>query len=232
MRADSLFWIELIEDTRKRRSLALKFILPVILVLPFTLDQVSSTVRHSGLPLIVLFLGILGSSVGLSNLKDRGLLERLSTLPVSHTRMVRDYLLANSVMDALQVVAPSMILLVAFELDAETIALTGIGVALCIIFANGFGVLMAAAAGSSGEVHLYSAVCVLGIAGLSGLFFAHGTGAMDIVAAGLPFGLLKDGLAGSSFGDQAGHLLASGAVTALVLAGALVWSSRLFGDRK
>jgi len=232
MRADNLFWVELIEDTRKKRSLILKFALPIILVLPFTLDQVSATVRRSGLPLIILFLGVLGSSVGISGLKERGLLERLSALPLSHSLMVGDYLAANAAMDLLQIAVPSLILIVAFDLGPGAIAVSVVGLVLCVAFANGLGVLMATAAGSSGEVHLYSGLCVLGIAGLSGLFFSHGSATMDAIASGLPFGALKDGLAASSLGVGAVHLVVAGGVTVLVLAAAIAMSSRLFGGNR
>jgi len=231
MMAHNLFWIELIEDTRRRRSLLLKFAIPIILVLPFTLGQVSSAVRFSGLPLIVLFLGVLGSSVGLSGLKDRGLLERLSALPVSRRRMVGDYLMANVFMDALQMTVPALVLGISFRLDAGAVSLTILGLALCLLFANGVGVLMALAAGGSGEVHLYSAICVLGVAGMSGLFFGHASGSMDMIASSLPFALLKDGLGGSSITADTPHLIVSATTTLAVLLATIALSHRLIRSK-
>jgi|GEM_PF-737676 len=228
MKPDSLFWVELIEDLRRRRSLVLKFVIPVVFVIPFMLPQVPSAVRESGLPLIVLFLGVLGSSVGLSGLRERGMLERLSVLPVPRARMVGEYLAANVSMDALQIAAPALILMLVFKLDSVSAFIAVIGLGLCLLFSNAIGVVMAVAAGSSGEVHLYSAMCVLGIAGLSGLFFQ--SDAMSAVSSLMPFGLLKDGLSGPGFARLDG-IVAPLAVTLLIIAAALVWSPRLFRNK-
>ncbi len=227
---DSMFWVELIEDLRKRRALVLKFALPIVLVLPFTLDSISFSVRLAGLPLIALFLGVLGSSVGLSNLREHGILERLSALPVPRAKMVGGYLAANVTMDALQIALPAAILGSAFAIPMGSAALVAIALLLCLVLANAVGVLMATVAGGSGEVHLYSAVCVLGLAGVSGLFFTAG-GTMEAIAGALPFRLLKDGLAGTSLEAGAAHILGSLTVTLIVAVVATVWSSRLFEDR-
>lgn len=230
MKPNNMFWVELIEDTRKKRSLALKFVLPVVLILPFTLEQVSASVRSSGLPLIALFLGVLGSSVGLSGLKERGITERLSALPVSKARLVSDYLAANIVMDGLQMIAPAVILGLSFGITASSMSLIAVGLLLSLMFANSLGVLMAVAAGSSGEVHLYSGLSVLAVAGMSGIFFEGGS-AMQSLGNSLPFGVLKDGLSGASAWTQAPYILASAIVTSLVLGSAVLLSGRLFSNK-
>lgn len=192
-RPDSLFWIELIEDTRNKRSLILKLAVPIVLVLPLTMKGVPETFRLAALPLIALFLGVLGSSVGLTRLKERGILERLSALPVGRGSMMRGYLLANAAMDGVQMLVPGTIAIASFGLAPEATALTATALASSILLANALGALVSTAAGGSGEVHLFSAICVLGIAGLSGLFSGMTGSSMDITSGALPFGLVADG---------------------------------------
>ena len=231
MRPDSLFWIEIMEDSRRRRSLVFKFALPVALVLPLSLADVPVELKHATLPLLVLFMGVLGSSVGLSSLRERGMLERLSTLPVTPAKMVSDYVMANVAMDALQIMLPAVILFVALEAGALAIAYTAIGLVLCILISNSLGVLMAIAARGAGEVHLYSGVCVLLVGGVSGLFMGNAEGLMDAIQTGLPFSLVSSVLSGMTEGEGI-HLIASAAVTVLVLAGAIGCSASLFKGKE
>ncbi len=226
MKPESLFWIEMVEDLRHRRSLMLKFALPVILTIPFALPQFTSHIRFAGLSLIALFLGVLGSSVGLSRMRERGILERLSILPQRFRRLMRDFLFANVAMDLLQMAAPIAMLAFAFGLGGDSIALASVALVLSVLLANTIGVLVATAAGGSGEVHLYSALCVLFVAGISGIFSNGSGGAMQAVSTVMPFDLLTHGLSQASVGGASVQLLASSAFTLTLMAVAIMGSER------
>ena len=226
MKPESLFWIELVEDLRHRKSLMFKFVLPVILTIPFALPQFTSHIRYAGLSLIALFLGVLGSSAGLARMKERGILERLSILPQRFGKLMRDFLFANVAMDLLQMAAPIVILAFAFGLGGDSIALASVALVLSVLLANTIGVLVATAAGGSGEVHLYSAICVLFVAGLSGTFSSGSGGAMQAVSTVMPFDLLTHGLSQASVGDAFVQLLASSAFTLALTAVAILGSER------
>lgn len=233
MPPDSLFWIELTEDWRRRRSLVLKFALPVVLIAPLSFADVPSYVKGAALPLLVLFMGVLGASVGLSSLRERGILERLATLPVPPRSLIRSYMTANVVMDILQILGPAMILVVALRPDPGNIALFSFGLFLCVLLANGMGVLMAIAARGAGEVHLYSGICVLLLGGASGLFMGKLDGFMETLSSGFPSGLVSSALSEAVLEGGALHVLAATGVTLLVVAGVMFWSESLIrgGER-
>jgi len=231
VRPDSLLHIELMEDLRSRRSLVLKLLLPVILVVPLTITSVPEAVRLAGLPLIALFLGVLGASVGLTRLKEQGLTERLGATPVPRARMIRQYLLANAAMDGVQMLVPAIIVIASVNLGLSAVALVAAALALSIFLANALGVLVSAVAGGSGEVHLFSALCVLGVAGISGLFSGEGGSILKVVSEALPFGLVGQGLANTGFGEASVSLLVSFHVTIFTIAGVTRVSGRIFRGR-
>jgi hypothetical protein len=226
VRPDDLLRLELLQDLRRRRSLALKFILPAVLVLPFALLDMPDGLRANGLPLIVLFLGVLGSSVGLARLKESRLSERLATLPIARRRMALEYLGANVAMDGLQVLAPTLIMVVALGTGAILLASVALALMLSLVFANGLGMLISMVAGGSGEVHLYSAVAVLVVAGVAGLFFPEMPEGMGTLANVLPFNYLAQSLLGAE--GLALQAIACSVVTALVVALAIYASPRFF----
>jgi ABC-type transport system involved in cytochrome c biogenesis permease component len=228
MRPDSLFWVELMEDSRRRRSLVIKFVLPVALILPLLIADVPSSLKFSALPLLVLFMGVLGASVGLSGMRERGMLERLSVLPVAPRKMIGDYIMANVAMDSLQMIVPSVLLVLVLRPEAGAVAVAAIGLLLCIFLSNELGVLMAIAARGTGEVHLYSGVCVLLVGGASGLFMGNAEGLIQTLQTSLPFGLVSSALSESSIAGDAAYLAAATIVTLAVLAAAIAWSTALF----
>ncbi len=228
MRPDSLFWVELMEDSRRRRSRVIKFVLPVALILPLLIADVPSSLKFSALPLLVLFMGVLGASVGLSGMRERGMLERLSVLPVAPRKMIGDYIMANVAMDSLQMIVPSVLLVLVLRPEAGAVAVAAIGLLLCIFLSNELGVLMAIAARGTGEVHLYSGVCVLLVGGASGLFMGNAEGLIQTLQTSLPFGLVSSALSESSIAGDAAYLAAATIVTLAVLAAAIAWSTALF----
>ncbi len=230
---DDLFRIEIMEDLRGRRSLLLKIALPIILVLPLTLKGVPESLRLAGLPLIALFLGVLGASVGLTRWRERGILPRLAMLPTSRRRMLLQFVAANAAMDGVQMTTPSLVVLASFSPPAGAVLLVAVAMAACVVLSNCVGVLVSVAAGGSGEVHLLSALCVLGIAGISGLFSSSMASAPVIgeVSKALPLGLAADGLSGASFSDSGILALAPILFTILMVVWASLASERLFRSK-
>ncbi len=219
--------MEILEDTRKPKSLALKFALPVVITLPFALPQFTSDFRFAGLALVALFLGVLGSSTGLSRIRENGITERLMLLPQGFGKLLRDFLFANVAMDYLQMLAPLAILVVAFKLSPDSIVLAAFALAMCILMANVIGMLVAIASGGSGEVHLYSAISVLLIAGASGIFSGASSGLMGGISMLLPFDSLTNGLSQAPAGESLSPLLISSAFTIALTIAALLGADRL-----
>jgi ABC-type multidrug transport system permease subunit len=189
------FWQkELLEDWKGGRALAIKFLLPLILLSPLAMRRVPAHVRAGGLAVAVLFTGTFGSAVGLVRLRDSQMLERLAVLPVSPAFLVADYILANALFDGLQLLAP-LALITALGHPQPVGALWVLACYItALVAANAIGVLVALMAGSSGEVHLYAALTVLAVGGLSGLFMASLPGPLRNVGAVLPFWHLSNAL--------------------------------------
>ncbi len=224
----SLFEREILEDVRNRRSLAAKMIVPIAFVIPFSVDLMPLSARASILPLLALFLGVLGSSVGLTRWQEGKVTERIATLPLSRKRMMLDYVLANAVMDGAQMVVPAAIMFLSLGLTAESVSLAVAALALCLLLSNALGAFVAGVSGGSGETHLLSIVTVLAVAALSGLFMGGMTSTFGQVSGSIPFGLLG-GVLGSGVGDSAVlQLLLSSAVTALALWLVLRFAPRMF----
>ncbi len=176
--ADSVFAREILEDVSKRRSLFLKFLLPIILILPFVLVKMPSAVQGSGLPLIALFLGVLGSAVGIARLRDTKLLERLAILPLSPRRVMLESLAANALMDTLQLLIPTWIVVATIGWNGSGAVIIVFLLLCTVVVSNALGMVVAGLAGGSGEVHLFSSLAVLAVAGGSGLFMQMSDGAL------------------------------------------------------
>ncbi len=181
----NFFLKEILEDLKGRRSLIFKFGLPMLLIAPLALLPVPQTIRASVISILILFLGVFGSAVGLAKLKESGLLERLIVTPVSKRSMMGQYILANSFMDSLQLGIP--LLLLSFQptfpwsLPEFTIAFLS-----AILASNALGAVVAVASGSSGEVHLFATLTVLVVAVASGLFMSFG-GVLSEISSASPF---------------------------------------------
>ncbi len=222
----NLFTREILEDLRRRRSLVFKFTLPVVLMLPFALVNMDGAVRASGLPLIVLFLGVLGTSVGLAKLRESKMSDRLAALPVSRRRMIFQHLGANILMDGLEVVLPASIIIYSLGVAGNGLLLVICSLILSLIMANAIGSLLAMISGGSGEVHLYSGIAVLVFASASGLFFRDLPAGMSILTDFMPFASLSAALMQDPIGSVGWQLAGSTLLTSLFLS--LVW---LFAPR-
>ncbi len=231
IRPDSAFKLELAEDVAKGRSLLFKLVLPVLLVLPFALLDMPVEVQTSGLPLIVLFLGVLGSSVGLARMKEGKLIERLSVLPMSRRRFLGEYILANALMDGMQALVPTIIIVAALGIAITAIPFIAISLLLSLLMANSLGVAISISTASSGEVHMFSALSVILVAAMSGLFTGQLPTVLESVSRFLPYAFLQQSQISPLPSDIYLYLIQSLALTLVVLAAALLLSRKLFRAR-
>jgi hypothetical protein len=223
MRPDRLWKKEILEQTRKRRSCVVKFVLPLVLTLPLLLPHVPETVRGDAFTLLLIFIGVFGAAVGLIRARESGMMVRLAMLPVSPVRITGEYLLAHSLFDGLQFLVPLLLITTPWTRNPFTLPLLGFTFLLVILAANAIGGMVAVAAGSSGEGHLLAVLAVLGVVGLSGLF--RGLGGTD-PGLFLPFYYFRAVLLSSAI-PVTGVFLSTVAGLAL-FAGALLISPRLF----
>ncbi len=223
------FWQkELLEASRGRRAVALKFLLPLILLAPLALGAVPASMKAIGFSVAVLFIGVFGSSVRLIHLRDSRMLERMAVLPVPPHALAGEYILASSFLDGVQLLVPLVLLIATggYSISSATMILLAYPAAL--IGANALGVFVAALSASAAEGHLFAVLSVIGAAGLSG--------AVPGVDAGWSSWLLPFGPFGATLQASAGVVslaavpiawLSAGAALGLVLA----VSSRLFRSR-
>jgi hypothetical protein len=224
MRPDRLWQREILEQTRKKRSCVVKFALPLILTAPLMLPQISASVRDDAFTLLVIFIGIFGAAVGLIRTRESGMMIRLAVLPYSATRITAEYLLAHSLFDGFQFLVPLILIAQPWTRNPLTLLLLVLTFIMVVLAANGIGGMVAVAAGSSGEGHLFAVLSVLMVVGFSGLFRSIGSG-LD-PGLFLPFHYFRDILLSSAI-PFPGILLAP--IATLVLFGAaLLISPRLF----
>jgi ABC-type multidrug transport system permease subunit len=189
------FWkMELMETTRKRRSLALKFLLPFIILIPLLIPAIPLPVRTAGFTLALVFIGVFGAAVGLIRIREDRLAERLALLPVPPWRLVGGYLGANAFVDGLQFLLPLIIFVVPAWSDPVAFSWIGLCFLSVIAAANAIGVFIAIATRSSGEGHLVAILVVLGIIGISGLFMPVSQEVLFVPGMLLPFRNLSDAL--------------------------------------
>jgi ABC-type multidrug transport system permease subunit len=188
------YWrLEVLMDFKSRKAIILKFVLPAILLVPFALPSIPAEIRAGIIALVILFTGTFGAAVGLVRIRENRMVERLAVLPVNPALIVSDYILANAFLDGIQLLIP-------------LIVITGIGVPnfpgilwVCLCFvvslvaANAIGVIIGIMAASSGEVHLFAALTVLGIAITSGIPMAI-PGPINVIGLLFPFRYLSDAL--------------------------------------
>ena len=223
------FWQkELLEASRGRRAVALKFLLPLILLAPLALGTVPASVKAIGFAVAVLFIGVFGSSVRLIHLRDSRMLERMAVLPVPPHALAGEYILASAFLDGVQLLVPLVLLIATggYSISSATMILLAYPAAL--IGANALGVFVAALSASAAEGHLFAVLSVIGAAGLSGAI--PGTEA-SWSSWLLPFGpfaaTLRASVGATSLTAVPIAWLSAGAVLGLVLA----VSARLFRSR-
>jgi hypothetical protein len=170
MRPDRFWQREILEQTRRKRSCVVKFMLPLALTAPLLLPNVPVTIRGDAFTLLLLFIGVFGSAIGLIRTGETGMMARMAVLPLSPVHIIAEYLLAHSLFEGLQFLIPLILITGSRGLTAAALIGLGITFLIVIIAANAIGAIVAVAAGSSGEGHLFAVISVLVVIVLSGLF--------------------------------------------------------------
>jgi hypothetical protein len=226
MLPDALWQEELLDECKSRRSLMMKLLLPLILIGPLSMGFVPAAVRSGAVAMVVIFMGIFGSSIGIAGWKDSKMLERLAVLPVRPAAVVSDYILARSLFVGVQLAIPLALILYAGRSGSASIPWILICFIAALVSATALGVLVSLAAHSSGEVHLYAFLAVIIVAGLSGIF--PGTGLIGGSSLISPFWQLSNTLL-SSWGASELQMPALSLISgAMILLTALLVSPRLF----
>ncbi len=194
------------------------------------LADVPVSMRAAGLAGAVIFIGVFGSSVGLIRIRESRMLERLAMLPAPPHRFIGEYIFANALLDGVQLLVPVGIFLVVSHALAGSALCILICFAAAVVAANALGLLVAIAAGSSGEGHLYAIVTVMAVFIVSGFVTPAGMAFLAGIGSALPFGYLYGAMLGAGTApDPLTVILAP--LTALILCGiALAVSPRLFRD--
>lgn len=224
MMPDNLLRKELMEDFRSRKALALKFLIPALLLLPpILVSAIPPGMKASILPLSLLFVGVFGSSIGLLKTRESGMGERLSSLPVPSYSMVAQYILANAFSDGLQLALPfaAFVFLTAPPVDMPLLLIAYVSV---LVAANSLGALVALLADSAGEGHLYSVLMVMAVGLLSGVFMDGGI--IGLLSALSPLRSLHSALLGGSASPAA--FIFPVAVCSILFTAPLTLSKRLF----
>lgn len=214
MLPDRLWKKEVLEEARGGRGLLLKMLLPLVLLAPLAFLSVPQAARAAGLAAGVLFVGVFGASVRLARARETGMLERLAVLPVSPRRLAAEYVGASALVDTAQLAVPALLIAASLALEPPFLYAAAVCFAAAVVGANALGVLVAIAAASPAEGHLFAILAVLGVAAVS----VTGPG---VVAAGplgslLPFHHLVLALSGTA-APGAASLAASASLTAGLL---------------
>jgi hypothetical protein len=216
MKPDSFWKLELLENTGKKLSLLLKFLIPLILVIPIGVPSIPLAIKAGGFTLALAFVGIFGTAVGLSRLREQHLIGRLSLLPQSPKSMAFQYLGINALFDGLQFLVPLLFFVIIISPPAGIIPIVGACYCSVIIVSNAIGVLISGLARSSGEGHLIAILAILGITGFSGIFTPGGSSSEAGYTRLLPFGDLSSVLQGGTMG-AGGDIPLLGAVLSAVI---------------
>jgi hypothetical protein len=224
------FWQkELVETARSRRAFALKFLLPLVLLVPLALAAIPASMKAVGFSVAVLFIGVFGASVRLIHLREGRMLERMAVLPVSSYRLSAEYILAGAFLDGVQLLLPLILLIAASGLSASSVALVLLTYPAALIGANALGVLVASLSASAAEGHLFAILSVIGAAALSGLA-PPGAGMAGSLWL-LPFGPLAATLGASADATLLVAAPIAWLSAAVLLGFVLAASPRLFRSR-
>ncbi|MGP8160971.1 MAG: ABC transporter permease [Candidatus Dormibacteria bacterium] len=214
---------ELLVVAARRRALALKVGIPLILALPLILGGAPTFWAGMLLTVLVAMVGAVGTAVTLARARQSGLLVRLALVPRPGWRVVGGVVGAGALVDLLQLLP--VVLLVAIAGSATPMEWAGLVVAVLAGLLTGslLGCLVACLAGGVGEVLLDVCVLLAPLLFFGGLFTGvprQGWG--GTVAMIDPFGQLASAFIGALDGTPAFSpstvLLVSAAAIAAVLA--------------
>jgi len=214
---------ELLVVAARRRALALKVGVPLVLALPLIVGGAPTFWAGMLLTVMVAMMGAVGTAVNLARARQSGLLVRLALVPRPGWRVVGGVVGAGALVDLLQLLP--VIVLVAVAGSATPLEWAGLVVAVLAGLLTGslLGCLVACLAGGVGEVLLDVCILLAPFLFFGGLF----TGVPRLgwgwtVAVLDPFGELGSAFIGALDGTPAFNpmtvLLASGAAIVVALA--------------
>ncbi len=196
MLPNNLWQEELLLFSKNKKTMIIKILLPFILTSPIFFQGIPDAVKSGIFTLAIIFIGIFSSTIGLIQLKDSKMLERLALLPISKKRLVLEYIFVRGFLDSIKFVLPlGIIIILNFQLFSATAIVWLIICYLSTIFAaNSFGIIFAIVSGSSAEAHLYAIISVLLIVVVSGVFGTFNFILLDITSSILPFRYFSNSL--------------------------------------
>jgi hypothetical protein len=227
---------ELLIAAAHRRALALKVGIPLVLALPLILGGAPTFWAATLLTVLVAMVGAVGSAVTLARARQSGLLVRLSLVPRPGWRVLGGVIGAGAAVDFLQLLP--VIVAVGVAGAAAPLWWLALAVAVLAGLLTGslLGCLVAALAGSVGEVLLDVCVLLAPLLFLGGLFTGvprQGWGWP--VALVDPFGELGSafiGALGGSAAFSAPVVVAAGAAAAAASLAAIAALSRALLERR
>ncbi len=165
----SFFYKEIVEQIRQPRNLAIKLLFPAF-ILGFAAYFGAPPRAIITLALIMFtILPVFGSGVGLTNDKNSGLLLRLRATPVKPRSIILGSALANGLLNFLQFSVASLVLLLSLNLSIIGYIAVLIAGMCTVLFSSLIGVAIGAKAKTLGEIHLYIALIIFPLLGLSGI---------------------------------------------------------------
>lgn len=208
MRPSSLVMLECRAALAGPRAVGVRLGGTLLLGLPFAVVDLPVRAAAGGLAALVLFVGLFGATVAQVRRREDGRADRLRLLPQPRWLLAADGCLAGAAVDLLQVALPLALYLAVRApglgsglgpLLGQWLALTGLAAA-ALVALNALGALLAAAARSGAEAHLFGA--------LGSGFVALGSGLVPV--PGRLEGLVGVAAAWSPVGSLAGALEAAG----------------------
>ncbi len=223
------FWQkELLDDSKDKKAMIMKFVLPLILLSPLVIFHMPLNIKALILTLFILFTGTMGTSVKLTRLKESNMLEKLAVIPLSPAKFMANFIFANVLFDGLQLLAPFILIVFLSASQVTEIPWIFICYIAAVLGANTIGVLVALIADSAGEVHLYSTLTVLLVGAISIPFTESIGGFVRDIGNILPFQLFYDSLL-NGWGIYSAKFLILAPISGTALLGLiLLLSPRIF----
>lgn len=195
MHSSSIWQKELLENFNNKKSLAIKLLFPLLLAGPVLLSSAPPQAKAGVVSLLVVFIGVFGSGVGLSKDRTDGVLLRIAVTPLSPKRIIVEQILVNSAVELAQI-SPMLAVLVLQRGATWWLIALSVSLLATIFVANTLGVLVASIATSAGQVHLYSALVVFPLLAVSGVFtpVSLANPAQKFLAQLLPFSYFHQSL--------------------------------------
>lgn len=220
-----LWQLELRGALARRRALALKLGVPLLLVIPLVTTGAPPFFAGMLLTVLIAMVGTVGTGVTVTRSRGSGWLDRLAVLPLPAWRVGLEIFFAGWLVDAFQASLVVIVIAAAERPDPATLATTWLMALATLAVSGTIGLGIAALTDHAGEAMLYLAVVLAPLLFLSGLFTGvPATGFRYWAAQLLPFSYLHEGfqlvLGGNPpYGDPLAFLIAAPIFLLVSLAG-------------